>query len=531
MHNAIRLVLTLAATLVFSQPPSEQQVSDSAGSTSCNASSRTTGYFEGSATSRQDGVLKVALNLRCHEGRFAGEFVTPVGKFEVVSGTLRGRKLVLTFAAGEDKGTLEADLDAEKLQGQFNFGDDSGPVELVRAGDAKQPGFDKPTLELTPAQWREDLKYFAAELPKQHANVFYHLSKEEFAAAVANADRQLGDANGDAAYVAIDRIANAIGDGHTFVIWPDDLAHVPLSIRMFDGVYRIAGVRQGNERALGARIVRVGEVPLDQVLEKLRTLTPAAETRILGDIRIEDFLTIGMLLHGLGIVPDRNVVTYTLADDRGEQFTMTLHGMSMDDVTMLAWVRPFRERPLYLQNRDSGLWCEFLDKARTTYCSFRGYENLAANATQLLSGIKQSHPSKLVIDMRFNLGGDYTQGQKYLIDPLRVLPEINKRGHLFVLISPYTFSAGMSNAAQFRSETEAMLVGQAIGERPNSYQEAREIRLPNSHLVVRVSTQYYKFTSGDENIVKPDKEIDSTWEDYKAGRDAALEWVQKTIVH
>jgi hypothetical protein len=179
---------------------------------------------------------------------------------------------------------------------------------------------------LTPAQSREDLKYFATELPKQHANAFYHLSKEEFAAAVANADRELGHANGDAAYVAIDRIANAIGDGHTFVIWPDDLAHVPLSIRMFEGVYRIAGVQQGNERALGARIVSVGGVPIKQVLEKLRTLTPAAETQTLGDIRIEDFLTIGMLLHGTSIIPDRNVVTYTLADDNGGQFTMTLHG-------------------------------------------------------------------------------------------------------------------------------------------------------------------------------------------------------------
>lgn len=72
-----------------------------------------------------------------------------------------------------------------------------------------------------------------------------------------------------------------------------------------------------------------------------------------------------------------------------------------------------------------------------------------------------------------------------------------------------------------------MLVGQTIGGRPNSYQEAREIRLPNSHLIVRVSTQYYKFAVGDRNFVKPDKAIDVTWEDYKAGRDSVFEWVQK----
>jgi hypothetical protein len=53
------------------------------------------------------------------------------------------------------------------------------------------------------------------------------------------------------------------------------------------------------------------------------------------------------------------------------------------------------------------------------------------------------------------------------------------------------------------------------------------MRLPNSHLIVRVSTQYYKFAVGDENLIRPDKEIDATWEDYKAGRDAVLDWVQK----
>jgi hypothetical protein len=83
----------------------------------------------------------------------------------------------------------------------------------------------------------------------------------------------------------------------------------------------------------------------------------------------------------------------------------------------------------------------------------------------------------------------------------------------------------MSNAAQFRQRTAAMLVGEPIGERPNSYQEAREMRLPNSQLLVRYSTRYYKFAEGDENIIRPDREVVIAWEDYKAGRDPVLEWV------
>jgi len=142
-----------------------------------------------------------------------------------------------------------------------------------------------------------------------------------------------------------------------------------------------------------------------------------------------------------------------------------------------------------------------------------------------LSEVKDKNPEKLVMDLRQNSGGDFSQGLTYLIDPIRDLSKINRRGHLFVLIGTSTFSAAMSNAAQFRQRTAALLVGEPIGERPNSYQEAREIRLPNSKLLVRYSTQYYKFAEGDENIIRPERQVVPTWEDYKVGRDPVLDWV------
>src|SRR5262249_48090067 len=109
--------------------------------------------------------------------------------------------------------------------------------------------------------------------------------------------------------------------------------------------------------------------------------------------------------------------------------------------------------------------------------------------------------------------------------PIRDLPNINSRGHLLVIIGPNTFSAAMANAAQFRSQTAAILVGQPIGEKPDSYQEPRQMTLPNSHLVVRYSTRFYKFVESGENIIRPDQEIKTSWTDFKAGRDPVLEWV------
>jgi hypothetical protein len=93
-----------------------------------------------------------------------------------------------------------------------------------------------------------------------------------------------------------------------------------------------------------------------------------------------------------------------------------------------------------------------------------------------------------------------------------------------VLVGAETFSAAMNNAAQLQDETNAILVGETIGERPNSYQEPRQFQLPNSHLIVRASTRYYTFRKTGENAVRPDKEIIPTWDDVKAGRDPVLDW-------
>lgn len=83
----------------------------------------------------------------------------------------------------------------------------------------------------------------------------------------------------------------------------------------------------------------------------------------------------------------------------------------------------------------------------------------------------------------------------------------------------------MANAAQFRTWTNALLVGETIGEKPNSWQEPREVRLPNSHLILRHSTKYYRFVDRGQNAVEPDYRVAPTWDEYRRGHDPVLEWI------
>src|ERR1035438_5273972 len=273
------------------------------------------GYFEGIATSQQAGKLDVSLNLRCDKGRYAGELVTPAGTYTVKDGHFETGHLHLDLESGADSVTVEAAFDAAVLRGSFATADDSGPVELHRTGDAKGPvaAGGAEGLSLPKDQWHDDLMFLARELPKRHANAFHFISRERFEAEVAEFDGKLDHLNGDEIYVGMDRIANLIGDGHTYIKVPEDDANFPIDFQRFGDEYRVAATTSGNEKALRMRVIKIQDMPMARAYELLLSLTPSDETQVLRDSRVLGFLTTGIFLHGMGIIPDRNVARYTLA--------------------------------------------------------------------------------------------------------------------------------------------------------------------------------------------------------------------------
>lgn len=379
-------------------------------------------------------------------------------------------------------------------------------------------------LQLSTQQWREDLQFIARELPKRHANAFHFTPRERFEKGVADLDSQLEHAESDTAWVGLQRIVSLIGDAHTYLQTPQDSASdLPFDIARFGEDYRIVSVDPAMEEALGTRVIKVGDLPIARAAELCKELFSRDENPTASDSFISNALTSGGTLHGLGITNNRNLVRYTLVDDTGREFVVDAHSSASE----AAPVRVFKKIPLYMQDPEQTFACKYLAEPRALYCNVRTIRDLRNPVAGMLKVIREKNPEKLVIDLRQNRGGDYTVGEKYLIHPIRDLPSINKKGHLFVLIGTDTFSAAMNNAAQFRSQTAVLLVGQEIGEKPNSYQEPRSMVLPNSHLTVRYSTLFYRFAPDGDNAIRPDQEIVPTWADYRAGSDPVLAWVLK----
>lgn len=482
------------------------------------------GRFEGSATSAEAGKLNIALNLLCTAGNYAGTLTTPLGLYTLTAGSFGQGHIQLQFAQnGAPEVTLEAKVIGNELHGTFTSGADKGPLQLQHTGDALPLAANQGGLSLTPQQWREDLSYLGRELPRRHPDPFAYTPKTEFEGAVAELDRKIDHLDSDAVYIGLDHLANLMGDAHTYIEFPDDNANLPLDIRQFGGEARVVAVAAGYEQALGTRVVAIGDTPLAKARELAALITPIGETNQLKESRIDGFLTTGMALHGLEITADRNSARYTLATDDGKQLFVDFKALAPKQEPQ--WVNVAKQLPISEQPVKGSAACTYFASARTLYCNVHRIRDLAAPSKEMLALIQRHRPDKVVIDLRRNGGGDYSEGLKFLIEPLQKEKEINQKGHLFVLVGADTFSAAMSNAAQFRTMTNAILVGQTVGERPNSYQEPKQFSLPNSHLVVRYSTRYYKFVDKGDNVVAPDKEIIPTWEGYKSGSDAVLEWV------
>lgn len=487
-----------------------------------------TGYYEGNAQSKEAGSLKVAMNLRCDGGRYDGNIVTPVGAFAITDGAYADGVLTVQFGGGAigDRGTLTLQVTGNSATGSFKLAADSGTFTLTRLGGAHAPASTTPDLNITKQQWHEDLQFLISELMAKHVNPFEFTPRQTLTAEAAALDSRIATLNPDQIYMAMDHIANLIGDGHTYVEFPPNLALFPVLFQRFGNDYRVVEATGSGTRALGMQLIAVDGTPVRDAHRKLLSaITPIGETDVLRDVRAQNFLSIGMALHGIGLAPQRDRATYTFEDASRKMFRMTLDALSPAQAEAAQWGWAWRRRPLFHQRPKDGFWYTYLPNSEAVYLSFRAYENLSLLGPRFIDFVREKQPRKVIIDLRLNSGGDYKEGLKYIIDPILTLNNINRPHHLFVLVGPDTFSAAMSNAAQFRTRTHALLVGQTIGERPNSNQEANEERLPNSHLLLRYSTQHYEFLPGKVNAIVPDKQIVPTWQQFRAGEDPVLDWV------
>ncbi len=155
---------------------------------------------------------------------------------------------------------------------------------------------------------------------------------------------------------------------------------------------------------------------------------------------------------------------------------------------------------------------------------------------------RESGRRHLVLDMRMNGGGDLNTTRAWVRHLPRTVP-----GRIFVLTSPYTFSAAISTVGYLKQAApdRVTIVGEVVGDRLDFHSEGSVFNLPNAGGAILNATERHDYRTGCRNIenchgsvvrfpisvesLAPDIAAPWTIEAYRAGRDPAMEAVQAAL--
>jgi hypothetical protein len=156
--------------------------------------------------------------------------------------------------------------------------------------------------------------------------------------------------------------------------------------------------------------------------------------------------------------------------------------------------------------------------------------------------LRARKPQNLVLDMRMNGGGDLTTTRSFMQGLPALVP-----GRIFVLTSPWTFSAAISSTGYLEQAApdRVTIVGEEVGDRLEFWSEGRPLTLARSGIVISRATERHDYATGCKpykdchgNVVRhsisvrtlePNVAAPWTIEAYRAGRDPAMEAVARLL--
>jgi hypothetical protein len=382
--------------------------------------------------------------------------------------------------------------------------------------------------------WRYDLAWLAREIKRIHYSPFKKVSREEFDAFVKKLSDDIPRLGDTQIAVGLMKLARMPGDGHT-KIEPAYARHEmrqAAGVRFFlfaEGLFIMAAA-PNHADLVGAQVLSIGDHSVDDVLQAMDCILSQDNVmwpKLIGP----DLMPNAQILNGLGLVPRPDRLPLRIRDREGRDRAVELAVDSGDPTDAWITARQGAKRPvpLYLKNQKAPYWFEYLAEPKVVYFQYNAVqddpkESLEKFSQRLFKFINGHDVQKLVIDMRFNGGGNNFLNRP-LVRGLVRCDKMNQRGKLFVIIGRRTFSAAMNGATDIERETEAIFVGEPTGSCPNFVGESIPVALPYSKMKGTISDLYWQRSVAMDyrTWIPPTIFAPPTFADYRDNRDPALD--------
>jgi len=321
--------------------------------------------------------------------------------------------------------------------------------------------------------------------------------------------------------LALARFAGLADNGHDSIhpgegAWRPKL-RLPVRMIWFADALLIARAGPDSADLLGASIVTIDGLTPGELMERLRPLQGGID----GYRRwqMNWIFHSPEALHAIGVArhPDRLELQLKLPNGRAVTRTVDAYPaaeMPPGQVPGRYWIPALwhgeREKawrtavdpshaPLYLQEPDA--WFRMIDlpDLEALYVQFRsnfdeGDEKIAPFVAAVSKRLKSSPPKNLILDLRFDTGGDNTQNRDLMREIAQRVP-----GRIYLLVGNYTFSAGIASAAALKHDggDKVTIVGDAVGDRMQWWSEHGEpVCLPASKVCFAINTGYWNLVEG-----------------------------------
>ena len=128
--------------------------------------------------------------------------------------------------------------------------------------------------KMTSESWRNDLQFFARELPKRHRNLFHTISRNEFETAINDLNQRIPKLSNNEVAVELAKIAAMIGGGHTEISLTRQVpgfSLFPIQFYFFGKKLYLAATTLPNAKYIGMQVLKIGNTPIGEVFERVKS--------------------------------------------------------------------------------------------------------------------------------------------------------------------------------------------------------------------------------------------------------------------